>query len=380
MLFLCILCLTYVSAAAVLDDEPQESAEDAAQERLAWEQAHSVLPWELATDDDAWTCVVWGHHSNEVPTAYGLTLFAALKGPPHKFCAVLESVPNWCRFHAIPHQRGSVFSQHLPKSLSCCVDGTLMGGPDHPACPELTSEPLPPPVLPSSPPAQLSPYLPPMPSPPPSPLPPKPAPLLAPPPPQLPPLQPPPPPSPLPPSEPAPGTAPVIASVAASTRLNATSVDLVDDRGEHQQRINEVSGRSSSRLLLLVAVLLWLVAIPGACALPRIWSRNAPQRVSTHDRDDGAENGAHDGEEDDDEWPVPTADVPMAFDSSRGRQGREISWDDGEEDKLDKCNEHELASRQRALEHALDDAAAVEAAKAAQDKARLLFAVPQLFD
>ena len=363
----------------MLDDEPQESAEDAAQERLAWEQAHSVLPWELATDDDAWTCVVWGHHSNEVPTAYGLTLFAALKGPPHKFCAVLESVPNWCRFHAIPHQRGSVFSQHLPKSLSCCVDGTLMGGPDHPACPELTSEPLPPPVLPSSPPAQLSPYLPPMPSPPPSPLPPKPAPLLAPPPPQLPPLQPPPPPSPLPPSEPAPGTAPVIASVAASTRLNATSVDLVDDRGEHQQRINEVSGRSSSRLLLLVAVLLWLVAIPGACALPRIWSRNAPQRVSTHDRDDGAENGAHDGEEDDDEWPVPTADVPMAFDSSRGRQGREISWDDGEEDKLDKCNEHELASRQRALD-ALDDAAAVEAAKAAQDKARLLFAVPQLFD
>jgi hypothetical protein len=69
----------------------------------------------------------------------------------------------------------------------------------------------------------------------------------------------------------------------------------------------------------------------------------------------------------------------MAFDSSRGRQGREISWDDGEEDKLDKCNEHELASRQRALD-ALDDAAAVEAAKAAQDKARLLFAVPQLFD
>jgi len=52
MMLFCILCLTYVSAAAVLDDEPQESAEDAAQERLAWEQAHSVLPWELATDDD----------------------------------------------------------------------------------------------------------------------------------------------------------------------------------------------------------------------------------------------------------------------------------------------------------------------------------------
>ena len=94
---------------------PQETAELEAHNRLIWEREHSVaLPWELATDDDTWTCVVWGYHSDTVEVD---TLGLELRGPARRFCAVLPEVPSWCRLRMLLQCSNSAGGQRLNVEL-----------------------------------------------------------------------------------------------------------------------------------------------------------------------------------------------------------------------------------------------------------------------